>query len=102
MRVGKNSGGWAIAQGTLPDRPSGATGSGCFYESGGWDAVKRESFSGSTSLQVAVEVRHEADPYLYFLDISKGTMDFGLTTGEVRENPEICLLILGKALIAKL
>lgn len=28
VRVAKNSGGWFIAQGTLPDRPSGASGSG--------------------------------------------------------------------------
>ena len=85
VRVTKTSGGgWAIAQGALPDRPSGATGSGCFYVNGGWQAVERDSFTGSTSLQVAVEVRHQADPYLYFLDISNGTKDFGLTTGEVR------------------
>lgn len=33
-------------------------------------------------LGVPVRVRHERDPYLYFLDISDGTGDFGLKTSE--------------------
>jgi hypothetical protein len=42
----------------------------------------KEQPVASTSLQFPVQVRHERDPYLYFLDISDGSLDFGLTTGE--------------------
>ena len=59
---------------------------GCFLQSsGGWQDVQRETITdNSVQLRVPVLVRHERDPYLYFLDISDGTLDFGLTTKEVR------------------
>ena len=32
--------------------------------------------------RVNMHVRHEADPYLAFIDISEGSLDFGLSTSE--------------------
>lgn len=65
-------------------RPTQLCDAGCFREAGGWQAVVRKPFSGgSTTLSIPVEIRHERDPYLYFLDISNGSLNFGLTTGEV-------------------
>jgi hypothetical protein len=45
-----------------------------------------EKFTQSSPLAVDVLVRNEHDPYLYFLDISKGLRDFGLTRGEKVRN----------------
>ena len=46
--------------------------------------MQRQSVTSSVvQLRVPVQVRHERDPYLYFLDISEGTLNFGLTTKEV-------------------
>jgi hypothetical protein len=47
-----------------------------------WDLVQRSPVEGAGSLQIPIEVRSERDPYLYFLDISDGAKDFGLTVGE--------------------
>jgi hypothetical protein len=57
---------------------------GCFLEFPGtsWTAVKEVVSKADSSLSVPITIRHETDPYLYFLDISKGSGDFGLSTGE--------------------
>jgi hypothetical protein len=44
--------------------------------------VQRSPVEGAGPLQIPIEVRSERDPYLYFLDISGGAKDFGLTPGE--------------------
>ena len=45
--------------------------------------MQRVAFTGgSEPLALALTVRSERDPYLYFLDISSGTKNFGLTAGE--------------------
>jgi hypothetical protein len=65
--------------------------SGCFLDPitlvGGsgaqqWDEVQYQAVSNGASLAVKVRVRHERDPYLYFLDLSDGTLDFGLKRSE--------------------
>eukprot|EP00892_Ulva_mutabilis_P004728 jgi/Ulvmu1/2627/UM014_0079.1 len=84
VRVTLRNDQWVIAQGALPDR-SGATGSGCFLNnppSSSWDDARLESVASLSGLRIPVRVRHEKDPYLYFLDISRGTGDFGLKTSE--------------------
>lgn len=95
VRVTSRNEQWAIAQGTLPDRPSGATGPGCFlndFPATTWDDVRLQSVASVGQLAVPVRVRHERDPYLYFLDISDGRGDFGLKTSEK--------LIIGFTLLA--
>jgi hypothetical protein len=47
-----------------------------------WEQVQRSPVEGAGPLQIPIEVRSERDPYLYFLDISGGAKDFGLTPGE--------------------
>lgn len=85
IRVMMRNGQWAIAQGSLPDRPGGATGPGCFINDppgSTWDDVRLQSIASVVQIAVPVRVRHERDPYLYFLDITDGTGDFGLKTSE--------------------
>lgn len=49
----------------------------------GWKTTETDFVqSGETDLEVKLQVRHERDPYLHFLDISQGTKNFGLSTGE--------------------
>lgn len=44
--------------------------------------METSAVQDSSPLQIPIQVRHERDPYLYFLDISGGSKSFGLTTGE--------------------
>lgn len=58
---------------------------GCFlndFPATTWDDVRLQSVASVGQLAVPVRVRHERDPYLYFLDISDGRGDFGLKTSE--------------------
>ena len=58
---------------------------GCFlndFPATTWDDVRLQSVASVVQLAVPVRVRHERDPYLYFLDISDGRGDFGLKTSE--------------------
>lgn len=78
------------------------TAAGCFlpldisaFASGGggsWEEVQTEPATGG-ALQVPIQVRSERDPFLYFLDISGGTKNFGLTTGE-KVRPRFVVVVI--------
>ena len=57
---------------------------GCYLQplSKQWQQADLQSFKQGGPLAVDVLVRHEQDPYLYFIDISEGRLDFGLSRGE--------------------
>lgn len=60
--------------------------SGCILTSSdpsNWQTYASGSGEGSTSsVKVQIIVRSERDPYLYFLDLSDGSLSLGLSTGE--------------------
>jgi hypothetical protein len=72
-----------------PRCDTATSGTGCFHTGSGWTAVQKAPFQESTTLQIPVTLRSERDPYLYFLDISDGSLNFGLTTGEVWINSSL-------------
>lgn len=53
-----------------------------------WQTYETTTLGSDGASNIDVTVRHERDPYLYFLDISKGLRDFGLKrTEKVRPRP---------------
>ena len=57
---------------------------GCFVNDArsGWKVFETSSATSLQPVTVGLTVRNENDPYLYFLDISRGTRNFGLATKE--------------------
>ena len=55
---------------------------GCYYRNKSWDATNWAQQQLGHVVKINVSLRHEADPYLAFLDISDGTKDFGMSTKE--------------------
>ena len=51
-------------------------------QSGGWVESVFDVQQVGAPVTVDVLVRHENDPYLAFVDISDGSLDFGLSTAE--------------------
>ena len=55
---------------------------GCYFKNLSWDTTIWAQQQSGQVVKINITLRHEADPYLAFLDISDGTKSFGASTKE--------------------